>query len=132
MTVFIAILIVASIIVIIIEEWIALTDNSAPSSPKSSDQEPNKSRHPHSLDSNNFLAQVDIKKDFREQSYEAHTDWVALIKCFSWSSLIGSVSGLLVRLKQYQLRTKSLSRFRRNNRNSSDESCQTLIDMNCH
>lgn len=57
-----------------------------------------------------------------------YTNWRQFLTFLSLTGLFGGVSGLLVRHRQYQLRCKTLARFRKDS--NSDDSNHTLIEMN--
>lgn len=57
-------------------------------------------------------------------------NWYRFLNFLSLTGFFGSISGLLVKYRQLQLRSKSLSRFRKEKPNDSDSSSNhTLIDM---
>lgn len=56
------------------------------------------------------------------------TNWRQFLTFLSIVNVLGGISGLLVRYRNYQLRCKSLSRFRKNT-DPSDEATHTLINM---
>lgn len=57
-----------------------------------------------------------------------YTDWKQFLSFLSLVGLFGGISGLLAKHRQYQLRCKTLLRFRKVS--DSDDSNHTLIDMN--
>lgn len=130
MTVRVAILIVICTIIIIIEEWYTNNQpvpNTSDLLVKKSTSKPNPVKF-----ANNFSIDVEVI-DLRKSHLAEQTNWRRFLSFFSLTSFFGSLSGLLVRYRQHQLRFKSLSRFR--DRDSPDTSCatgddsHTLIDM---
>lgn len=125
MTILIVTLISICVIVILIEEWFA--NNQLTVTPDLSVKEvPTKTQAPVKF-SNNFSINVDIV-DTHQIKYSGHTNWRSFLSFLSLTSFLGSVSGLLVKFRQKQLRCRSLARFRTPN----DDSCHALIDMSNH
>lgn len=63
----------------------------------------------------------------RQSVGRSPTNWRQYLIFISLSGFFGGLSGLITRYRQYQLRAKSLARFRK--QDDLDESLHTLIDM---
>lgn len=126
MTILIVALILACAVVIIIEEW--FTNNQLTVTSDLSVKEVTRSPTPVKF-ANNLSINVDLI-NIKELSSPERTNWREFLSFLSLSSFFGSVSGILVKYRQKQLRRKSLARFREPI--NQDESCHALIDMTDH
>lgn len=132
MTLLVAILITICTIIIIIEEWFTNTQTI----PATSDLLKKKGQNSVKF-ANNFSIDVDFI-DLRQSHVSQHTHWRSFLTFLSLTSFFGSLSGLLVRYRQQQLRFRTLTRFRSQKEPatspaiSSDDSCHALIDMSDH
>lgn len=107
MTLVIVILIVICIFVVIIEEWFT---NSLVSI-ASADLSPVKTNSQHT--------------EYTIESTISKTNWRNFLQFLSLVNFFGGISGLCVKYRQNQLRSKSLARFRKNTGGD-----HTLINMN--
>lgn len=150
MTVVIIILIIICTIIVLIEEWFTNSQLVISSLLTTTGDSSNRQHQLPSISNNNIYYPTHPDENSPHQHLEPrpivqpptieqssttfasphdHIHWKQFLSFFSLVSFFGGISGLGVKYREQQMRTRSLSRFRKQ-ANSEDSSNHTLINMN--